>query len=115
MISNSYMQKKIVVSLSLLLLIVLKTNAQTAIVYGVVRDSLNKPVESVNVSMQGETGGVISDSKGKFEFTVPANKEITIAFSFLGYRVEKKTLKLASGERREINTKIVESVESPII
>lgn len=97
------MPKKILLSLTFLFFIVLKANAQTAIVQGVIRDSLNKPFFSVNVSILGEDGGVASDAKGHYQLTIPAAKEVTLVYSYIGYFTEKKKVTLADGEHKEIN------------
>ena len=84
-------------------LISTQINAQTATVFGVVRDSMNKPLEAVSVGIAGNDGGVISDNKGAFEIKIPSGKDVTIAFSFIGFRVEKRTVRLIEGERKELN------------
>ncbi len=91
----------------------MKAQAQTATVFGVVRDSLNKPMESVSVSIIGMSGGVITDVKGQFELKVPAEREVNIAFSFIGYNDVRKTLRLTNNERREI--KVVLSAGTTIL
>ena len=94
------MQKKTSLSIIVLLFMFVKLHAQTATVHGVIRDSLNKPVESVSVAVVGTSGGVISDKAGYYELTVPAAKEITLAFSFIGYRTERKKVELTILENR---------------
>ena len=76
----------------------MKVQAQTATVFGVVRDSLNKPMESVIVSVVGSAGGIETDNRGQFELTVPAEREVNIAFSFIGYGDLRKTLRLTNNE-----------------
>ena len=57
----------------LLLLLSLGVNnsyAQESIVKGTVTDSLKKPIEACNVSIQGEANGTITDSRGRYTLKV---------------------------------------------
>ena len=74
-----------------------------ATVYGIVKDSVNKPLPLVNVSIFGTPNGTTTNDKGMYSLSVPANQEVSIAFSFIGFRTEKITVKLATDERKEIN------------
>lgn len=76
---------------------------ETAVVYGKVTDSRHKPLELVNISVMGYSGGNISDKDGKFEITVPANKQITVVFSFVGFNSMKSLITLSPGDRMELN------------
>lgn len=76
---------------------------KTASVSGRVKDKNGVPLSQVNVAVIGLPGGVSSDEKGDFALTVAAEKEITIAFSYIGLATQKLTLTLADNEKREIN------------
>ena len=97
------MKKKILASIFVFLFLGFKVNAQTAIVQGIVRDSLNKPIESANISIIGEAGGTNSDAKGHFQLAIPPDKDITIAFSFIGYGTVLKKIHLNPGENQQIS------------
>ncbi len=79
-------------------LLTMKFYGQTAIVTGKVTNEQGKPIELVNVSVMGAKKGTATDAKGKFRLEVPANKEIVIGLSFIGYAAEKHTLRLKEGQ-----------------
>ncbi len=111
MTSNLSMKKIIVIIL--FLFSVYNIHAQTATIYGTVRDSLKKPIEAVSVAVLGTPGGVITDNRGSFELVIPANKEIIIAFSFIGYSSIKRNVKLETDERKELSV-ILSSVSTTL-
>lgn len=87
---------------NILLIFVLLTSlalrAQTAWVEGNVTDSTNRPVDLANVAILGEKKGTTTDKKGWFRIEVPANKEVTLAVSFIGYADKHIPVKLEEGE-----------------
>jgi hypothetical protein len=80
--------------------------AQDAILKGIIRDSTNKPVEAVSVSILNEEGGVTSDRNGRYELKVQPYRDLTIVFSFIGYATEKVNLRLNPGEVKEYNPRL---------
>lgn len=85
------------------------TSAQNkAVVYGKVSDDRNRPLELVNISMMGVPGGTTSDSQGKYELAIPADSTVIVAFSILGYAIEFDTLKIARGQRVELNVSLTD-------
>lgn len=78
-----------------------------ASVYGKITDERGRPLELVNVAISGLPGGAVTDKKGNYELKVPANREIIISISFVGYKKEVHELKLGPGESLEVN-KILE-------
>lgn len=85
--------------------------AQNATVYGVVTDEKGKPLEAVNISVLGYSGGTSSNAKGEFELTVPANKAVKIAFAFLGYERVAIPVKLKPGERISLSPKMIPTTQ----
>ena len=67
---------------------------QEAYVKGTVRDDKNKPLEAVNISVIGLPGGTSSDRDGNYTIKVPADKNIKLGFSYLGYLKLEYDLKL---------------------
>lgn len=74
-----------------------------ATVYGKVTNEKGKPMEFANIAIAGLPGGTVTDAKGKYELEIPANFDVSVAFSFTGYSKEIEPVKLKSGERLEIN------------
>lgn len=76
---------------------------ENATIYGKITDNNSKPMELVNVAIMGLPGGTITNSEGKYELTVPANKEIKIVASFVGFKTQQITLILNPGVRKNVN------------
>jgi len=81
--------------------------AQTAIVKGKVVSADNKAVELANVAVFGEKGGTTTDKKGYFSLVVPANKDIVLAVTYVGFADSKTKLKLKAAETKVIKIKLV--------
>ncbi len=90
----------------LILLLNLSFNSfaqQKAIVFGKITDEKNSAMGLVTVTLKGLIGGVISNKNGNYEIEIPANIDVVLQFSFIGYNLEERTLHLTSGTRKEIN------------
>jgi hypothetical protein len=74
-----------------------------AVLSGNVRDQENKPLELVNVAILGSTTGSVTDQSGNYVLIVPANQEITVDFSFIGYDSKRFRVNLQPGDKRELN------------
>jgi len=91
-----------------LLLFAVAANAQrTGTVYGVVTNPAGQPLPSVNVAILGEPGGTATDDRGAYTLNVPADAEVTVAFSYIGFTLQRITVRLRDGERRELNRQMV--------
>ncbi len=77
--------------------------AQTAEVFGVITDQKNQPMFGVNVAIVGEAGGTITDENGKYSLKVKPNREVTLAFSYVGYNLQQIIVRLKENEKRELN------------
>ena len=84
-----------------------------AVIFGTISSPNGKPLELVEVFLEGYPGGTTTNDKGYYELSVPSNKRITVYFNFLGYRREKQSLKLKSGQRKQVNK--VLSIDSQTI
>lgn len=83
---------------------------QTAIVFGVVKDSLNKPLFGATISVFGQPIGTSTQDDGKYELTVPAGQELKIVFSFTGLKADTFFVNLNTGAKKEINKKLSSKV-----
>ncbi len=78
--------------------------AQTARIYGKVYGKENKtPAEEVVISVEGEVNYTQTDSKGFYQLQIPANKEITVVATHLGYKTQKVKKKFSANSNNEIN------------
>ncbi len=87
--------------------------AQQGTVEGIVLDSTDSPVELANVSVLGEKKGSTTDSDGKFTLRVPAEKEITLVISFIGFSERRIPMELQEGETRTV-TVTLESISTTL-
>ena len=71
--------------------------AQKATVMGVITDTGKKPLELVNVTVQGLPGGTSTNADGKYELSVPAEKEIRIVVSYIGFSSSGVDISLHEG------------------
>ncbi len=81
--------------------------AQTAFIYGTVKDDSGKPVAEVQIGLVGDaTLNIKTDSKGQYQAQVPANKKIQIFF--LSINTERKIvdLELEENERRNVSVNL---------
>ncbi len=99
------MKKLRIILLIICSLIVVKTFGQKAVIYGTVYDEKLKPVQFANISIQDKALGSIADEHGEFELSVPANIEIVVQVSYVGYSTFIKTLTLAPNEKYQLNVR----------
>lgn len=77
---------------------------KTATVFGKITNADGQPVEDASVSIMGVSGAPTYTSKdGKFEIKIPADKKVTVVILNLNYQIEKITVQLKEGERKEIS------------
>jgi len=95
--------------------IVIYSQSPIATIYGKILDKEKKPVEEVAVSILGSSQPpVYTDSTGKYEYKIPAGKEITVVFSNISFGQERKTVNLKPGERYEINASLKDAVKNTL-
>ncbi|MBT3208704.1 MAG: TonB-dependent receptor plug domain-containing protein [Bacteroidetes bacterium] len=79
---------------------------EDATIYGKIADKKNRPIELVNISVEGYPIGIVSDNRGKYELKVPANTKLIIHFSHIEYENVNKEIFLETGERQKINVSL---------
>ncbi len=107
-------QNHFLISLIFFLLSVNMLTAQPntqATVFGEVTNSEGSPVSAVNVSIKGLPVGTVTDKNGEYLLRVPANRHITLTFSFIGYNTIEKELQPTTNERIGLNITLHESLE----
>ena len=78
-------------------------------VFGKVTDIKNQPLGLVNIAVSGLPGGTTTKPDGTYHLKVPAGRDLTLVISFVGFVTENIKIKIATGEKREINRKLAES------
>ncbi|HNY03218.1 MAG TPA: TonB-dependent receptor, partial [Bacteroidales bacterium] len=94
--------KRTLFSLILLLIPALGAMAQQGMLTGTVLGEENQPLQFVNIAVNGTTAGVTTGKEGRFELAVPAGRQVTILFSFIGYETDSLTLLLKEGEKKTV-------------
>ncbi len=79
---------------------------QSATVEGFVIDENNKVVDLANVAIIGQRGGTTTNKKGYFSLKVPAEKEIVVAISFIGFADKQFKLTLKEGETQKLDVQL---------
>ena len=72
-------------------------------VEGLLRDSLGNLLPGVSVGIVGYTNGTSSNEKGFYSLEIPANVNVQIAFSFIGFKTEYINLSLAKKKVKNLN------------
>ncbi|MCX6268502.1 MAG: carboxypeptidase-like regulatory domain-containing protein [Bacteroidetes bacterium] len=76
--------------------------AQVGTISGVVKSDENQPLQFVNIAVKGTTTGATTGKDGRFELPVPANKDVVILFSYIGYERDSLVVKLKENERKQL-------------
>ncbi len=88
-------------------------NAQeTAYVNGKITDENQSPVFLANVTIPGTPYGTVTDEEGVFKLEIPANEDITLIISYLGFEQITLSLHLQPGETHEISQVLRGTVQS---
>lgn len=82
---------------------------QTATIYGKVTDNRYESLELVNISVIDYPAGDVTDKTGNYSIRVPAGREITVVFSFVGYNSQRISLLLQTNESKELNVVLTPS------
>ncbi len=84
------------------------SQAPTFRLYGYVLDEHNNPIPLANISIWGTPLGTISNAAGEYSLNVPANQEIIVGITIVGYETVKKTFTGKAGEniRADFNIKM---------
>ncbi|HXS37259.1 MAG TPA: TonB-dependent receptor [Flavipsychrobacter sp.] len=74
--------------------------AQQATISGLVKDEQGKPIDQATVAVAGTDIGTHTNEKGYYLLQVPAQKNITIVFTYVGFETLKKPVSFKSDETR---------------
>ena len=75
--------------------------SREGVLYGKVSDEGGKALEFVNVAVQGTPYGVVSDSRGSYRLSLPADTLLNIVYSFVGYEEVRVELQMKPDEKRK--------------
>jgi len=79
----------------------------TAKVFGKITDLDNDPIEDVYISILGSSATpAITNTKGEFSYTIPADEDVTVVFYHLNYIQSQRIVRLATGETLDVSRRI---------
>lgn len=82
--------------------------AQTGTIRGVILDANNVPIPGVNIKF--DEGGTQTNFNGFYQLEIPANKDVTIVFSYVGLKNVTATFNLKSNEDLEFHPVLKDDV-----
>jgi hypothetical protein len=78
-----------------------------ASIYGIISDSLDRPIEDVNILIPSAKISGSSNKNGSFNLQVPAQMALSVVFTYVGRPAKKMDIRpLENGEKFEINVKM---------
>ncbi|MGB0882392.1 MAG: carboxypeptidase-like regulatory domain-containing protein, partial [Vicingaceae bacterium] len=101
---------KIIFSIIIVLFAATSIAQETARVSGTLKDEKGKVLENANIAIVGVAGGTKTDRKGNYSLKIPANQNIEIGITYIGYGTIIKTLNLKPNEQFEFSPKMKRSV-----
>ena len=78
----------------------------TAVVHGKVTDEGGIPLTGANVFIEGTSTGVACEADGGYVLRVPAEKDITLRYSYTGMEVQTRSFVLIPSDSLELNVKL---------
>ncbi|MGQ7869310.1 TonB-dependent receptor [Sunxiuqinia sp. sy24] len=77
-----------------------------ATLLGIVTGEKGQPIELANISIKNYPIGTITDRKGNYLLRIPAEKDITLVFSCMGYQPIEHVIQASEEERLELNVQL---------
>ncbi|SFD24849.1 TonB-dependent receptor [Algibacter pectinivorans] len=103
------MKAKQLLTTTLFFLTITFSFAQSATLRGVILDEKNQPIENVNIKT--ETSGAQTNANGFYTLTIPASKDVTVAFTHISHKKIVSTFNLKNGESLEFNPVMSTTIE----
>ena len=100
------MYKKLILFILILIPTFVFGQKHEGVLYGKITDEDGKAVELVNVAVQNTPYGVVSDARGGYTLTLPADTLVNVVFSFVGYEEIRLDVRLKPQERRKYDAKM---------
>ncbi len=72
---------------------------ENAVIYGYISDENNLKLSNVTIAIKGYTNKTLSNNKGYYELTVPAEVSLNVFITSIGYKTDTSVVYLKSGEK----------------
>ena len=102
--------KKIIFIIFLILVYSRVYTQETATISGTLLNAAGEPLENANIVIVGESGGTKSNVNGSYSITIPANQNIQIGITYIGFSTVLKTVNLKPNQKLTFNPKMEKSV-----
>lgn len=101
---------KLLVTILLLFFVGTLFSQQTATVTGKIIDEKGHDADLVNIAIKGLSGGVSTNKNGTYSIVIPANREIELVYSFIGFKSFTKKYNLSPNQRiYEVDTLFIDN------
>ena len=97
------MRVRLLILMLFLSLAAIAQNESNGLLYGKVVDEQNMPVDLANVAVSELSIGVTTDSRGRYELSLPVDTTLTLNFTFVGFQSEQRKVRLSKGEKRKLD------------
>lgn len=77
--------------------------AQRGIISGKVQTAAGRPLELVTIGVKGTTLGTQTDGSGTYKLQVPADQDLELFVSYIGFKEQRRSFKVAASKVLEIN------------
>lgn len=91
---------------SLLFSIQLVAQRNNATLWGKVTGENGQAIELANIAIKNYPLGTVTDSEGNYLLRIPAEKELTLIFSFMGYQTIEQVVQAKQEERLELSVQL---------
>ncbi len=76
---------------------------------GTITDNKKQAIEFATIQVEGSSHGTITNENGFYSLDIPANQEVNIVFSFLGFEKQTHKIILKKSENKIINIQLTPS------
>jgi len=83
---------------------------ETAVVSGTLKDKNGKAIEGASIAIIGKAGGTFTEKNGYYSISIPANTDVEIGITYVGYYSQKQTFNLPPNSTKEYSPKMKISV-----
>lgn len=80
-------------------------------VSGKVIDENRQALALVNISIEGQPGGTSTDDNGNYAISLPVNTEITLLYSFIGFKTERRIVNMKASQEKVLNITLYQSAK----
>lgn len=81
-------------------------------IVGYIRDTTGRPIDLANVAVYQSREGTMSQANGYYTLKIPADKQIELVISCIGYNSIRKQVIIKAGDHREMNFTLKQDIKT---